>query len=60
MTAPRALLSFLVLVVSSSCAEPLQNGGVVMSPNAAARLEVMCRYRATDAQKVCVEAPEEE
>jgi hypothetical protein len=37
----------------------VQNGGVVMSPHAEERLDIMCRYRANDAQRVCAAPPEE-
>lgn len=57
-----ALRSFLVLLAlvmaASSCAAPIQNGGVVVRPGAEARLDVMCRYR--DAAQVCEPAVEEE
>jgi hypothetical protein len=56
----RALLVLCALVsAASSCAAPLQNGGVVVRPGAEARLDVMCRYRTSDAQQVC-SGPEEE
>jgi hypothetical protein len=48
----------LVLAGTSSCAAPLQNGGVEVRPGVAERFDAMCRY-GTAAQKVCV-APEEE
>ncbi len=57
----RSLLVLCALVfAASSCAAPVQNGGVVVSPHAEARLDLMCRYRSNDAQHVCVETSEEE
>jgi hypothetical protein len=52
-------LILIALVSLASCAAPVQNGGVVMSPHAEARLEVMCRYRASDTPHVCAEPAEE-
>jgi len=49
------LLAAVVTTVASACAAPLQQGGVEVRPNAEARLEVMCRYRTTDAEHVCAE-----
>ncbi len=48
----------LLAAAASSCAAPLQNGGVVVSPGAEARLEMMCRYR-DDGAKVCAVEAEE-
>ena len=59
MPALRTLLILCALVTAaSSCAAPLQNGGVVVRPGAEARLDVMCRYRG-DAQQVCEPFAEE-
>ena len=56
----RAFLVLCALVsAASSCAAPLQSGGVVVRPGVEARLDVMCRYRGDDAQQVCA-APGEE
>ncbi len=56
MTTLRALVILCVLAATSSCAAPLQNGGVVMSPGAAARLDLMCRYRGDSGNVCAVEA----
>ena len=52
----RAVLALLVLPVlaaaASSCAAPLQSGGVTVHPGADARLGMMCRYGG-QGQKVC-------
>jgi hypothetical protein len=48
-----------VVLAAASCAAPVQNGGVVVSPHAEARLDVMCRYRESNAQHVCVEPMDE-
>jgi len=57
----RTLRSLLVLAAlalsASSCAAPLQNGGVVVRPGVEARLDLMCRYH--DAQELCASLPEE-
>jgi hypothetical protein len=54
-TARRAVHTLLALAAlvaaASSCAAPLQNGGVEVRPGAEQRLGVMCRYGG--AQKVC-------
>ena len=56
----RALLVLSALAAAaSSCAAPLQNGGVVVRPGAEARLDMMCRYRANDAREVCAELADE-
>jgi hypothetical protein len=59
----KQLLSLLTLaalvVAASSCAAPVQNGGVIVSPHAAARLDIMCRYRANDPQQLCIETTDE-
>ena len=54
----RALLVLSLLVAACSCAAPLQNGGVVVSPGAEARLDLMCRYRGDGAQVCAIEAEE--
>lgn len=60
MPALRSLLCLCALVAAaSSCAAPLQNGGVVVRPGIEARLDLMCRYRAGDAQQVCASVDEE-
>jgi hypothetical protein len=48
-----------VSLALASCAAPVQNGGVVVSPRAEARLDVMCRYRESGAQHMCVEPMDE-
>ncbi|MFT3765878.1 MAG: hypothetical protein QM820_10220 [Minicystis sp.] len=55
MPAFRALSVLLaVLAAASSCAAPLQNGGVEMRPGAEERLDMICRYRTSGgAQKMC-------
>src|SRR5262249_22129823 len=46
MTALRSLLVLVALVTAaSSCAAPLQQGGVEVHPGVQARLDLMCRYR---------------
>jgi hypothetical protein len=41
-----ALASLVALVAAvSSCAAPLQNGGVVVRPGAEERLGLICQYR---------------
>jgi hypothetical protein len=58
MSTLRALLVLSALAIAtSSCAAPLQNGGVVVLPGGEARLDLMCRYR--DAQEVCASLAEE-
>jgi hypothetical protein len=53
MPALRALLALVtVLVAASSCAAPLQNGGVDVRPGVEDRLDLLCRYR-TSGQQVC-------
>jgi len=60
MNALRSLLLLCALVTAaSSCAAPLQNGGVVVRPGVEARLDLMCRYRAADPQEVCASGAEE-
>jgi hypothetical protein len=60
MSTLRAVLVLCALVsAASSCAAPLQSGGVVVRPGAEARLDVMCRYRGNDAQQVCAGTEEE-
>jgi hypothetical protein len=60
MTALRSLFFVVALVLAApGCAAPVQNGGVVMSPHAEARLDLMCRYRAADTSRVCVESTDE-
>jgi len=59
----RALALLLVLLPAmSSCAAPLQNGGVDLRPGAEDRLDLLCRYRegVREAAHVCAapEAPE--
>jgi hypothetical protein len=55
-----AVLGLVAVVLPlASCAAPVQNGGVIVTPRAEARLDVMCRYRANDAQHVCVEPMDE-
>ncbi|APR88112.1 hypothetical protein A7982_13461 [Minicystis rosea] len=51
----RALFALVaILALTSSCAAPLQNGGVEMRPGAEERLEMICRYRtAAGAASVC-------
>ena len=54
----RSLLVLSVLALAaSSCAAPLQSGGVVVRPGVEARLDMMCRYH--DAREVCASLPEE-
>jgi hypothetical protein len=48
------LLVSCSLFAGVGCAAPVQNGGVVMSPHAEARLGLMCRYRSADPQQLCV------
>ena len=48
-----ALAAVLVVAASSSCAAPLQNGGVEVRPRAEARLDLLCRYRTSGGQQVC-------
>ncbi len=62
----RLLLSFVslcaLLAAAPSCAAPLQNGRITVSPGAEARLDLMCRYRADSsggAQQVCAAESEE-
>jgi hypothetical protein len=62
MPALRLVVTLALLVAAaSSCAAPLQNGGVVMSPGAEARLDLMCRYRAdgSGAAEVCATSTDE-
>jgi hypothetical protein len=59
MPALRLIVTLCLLVAAaSSCAAPLQSGGVVIYPGAAARLDLMCRYRG-DATQVCAAEAEE-
>ena len=61
MPALRLVVTLVLLVAAaSSCAAPLQNGGVVVNPGAEARLDLMCRYRSdgSDAQQVCAASDE--
>jgi hypothetical protein len=53
------LVSSALFVSGVGCAAPIQNGGVVVSPHAEARLDLMCRYRAADPSQLCA-APESE
>jgi|HubBroStandDraft_6_1064221.scaffolds.fasta_scaffold359546_2 hypothetical protein len=54
-----AIASLAALVAAvSSCAAPLQNGGVVMRPGAEARLGLICQYRSGGEADHCV-APDE-
>ena len=58
MSTSRALVSFLVLAAAvSSCAAPLQNGGVEVRPGVEERLGMLCRYRSgsREAAEVCVD-----
>ena len=48
----------LLVIAGSSCAAPLQNGGVDVRPGVAARLEMMCRYRQGDAAPLCADTDE--
>jgi hypothetical protein len=60
MAALRSLLVLCALLTAaSSCAAPLQNGGVHVRPGVEGRLDLMCRYRAGDAAEVCA-APEDQ
>jgi hypothetical protein len=60
MPALRSLLVLCALVTAaSSCAAPLQNGGVQVRPGAEARVDLMCRYRAGDTGEACA-APAEQ
>jgi hypothetical protein len=62
MTMPRPRLAFapllLLVLAASSCAAPLQNGGVEVRPGVAERFDAMCRY-GNATQKLCV-APEDD
>jgi hypothetical protein len=55
MPAPRAALALAALLAAaSSCAAPLQNGGVEVRPGAEERLDTLCRYRTSGgSQQVC-------
>jgi hypothetical protein len=61
MPALRLVVTLALLVAAaSSCAAPLQNGGVVVSPGAEARLDLMCRYRADGSgAEVCAASNDE-
>lgn len=47
------LLLAVLVTAASSCAAPLQNGGVDIYPGVAARLEMMCRYHQGEAAPAC-------
>ncbi len=61
MPASRALFALAAVVLAaSSCAAPLQSGGVDVHPGAEERLDAICRYRAGGAQQVCTAPAEDE
>jgi hypothetical protein len=62
MPAPRAALALALaalLAAASSCAAPLQNGGVEVRPGAEERLDTLCRYRTSGGSQQLCAAPVE-
>jgi hypothetical protein len=54
-----ALASLAALAAAvSSCAAPIQNGGVVVRPGAEARLGLICQYRSSGEADHCA-APDD-
>lgn len=60
MTKLRVILALAALVAAaSSCAAPLQNGGVEVRPGVAERLDAMCRFANGNAGAVCAPPADE-
>ena len=54
------LILFALVTAASSCAAPLQQGGVEVRPGIEARLDAMCRYRTSGNDAQLCAAPSEE